>query len=292
MTYAQWITKMRNQTGDTRRRVHVDWLGDGSTTVFQMPDDSYPVLDQAGTYIVKVNGSTKTEVTDFTLDKQTGTLVFGVAPTNGHTVTIDSSAVYLTDDSWLKVTNDVIASMGDDFFKEFTDETNFTTSANMLSLSLTGSQANCIAVYEFAYRSNSTEDWAPVENFCNWRYDRDNNKIFISSRDIFTTAGELLKVRGLKTYTLGTAVSDTVDVQDRFMTIVEYGCLARYWRWRYKNVVELISKLSTEPTRTPLQELIMLSDRFDRLYELEKAKLKPQKPARILPVFKEGVGRA
>lgn len=109
--------------------------------------------------------------------------------------------------------------------------------------------------------------------------------------DAFPVTGEYIRLRGLKTYTLGTAVTDTIDVQDKFMTIVEYGCLARYWRWRYKDVIELVTKMATESSRTPLQELIMLSDRFDRLYEQEKAKLKPGKPAHIIPPYKQGGGR-
>lgn len=282
---------MRNQSGDTRRRVHVDWTGDGSTTVFQMPFDTFPVLDQSGTYVVRVNSVTKTEVTDFTLDKETGTLVFVVAPTNGHAISIDSSAVYMTDDSCLNVTNDVITSLGDDFFKEFLDDTTLVTTANMLSLSLVSSFPTCIAVYDLFHRQNTSENWVPVENYCNWRYDREGNKIYFSDRNAFTVAGELLKIRGLKTYAKGTAVSDTLDVQDRFLTVLEYGFLARYYRWAYKRVIETVSKMMTENTRTPLQELIMLSDRFDRLYEAEKMKLKPAKPPRMIPSYKEGAGR-
>lgn len=291
MTYATFIQNLRNQVGDTRRRVHVDWTGDGSTTTFQIPKDYYPVYDVAGTYVVKVNGVTQTEVTNYTLDKETGTLVFGVAPPNGQAVIIDHSAVHLTDASWLDIVNRVILSLGDDFWKEFVDTTNFTTTANMLSLALTASQPNCIAVYEFAHRLNTGEDWQPVENFTNWRYDKDNNTIYIGSREIFTATGELLKIRGLKKYTLGDDTGDTLDVQDAFLTILEFGSIGRYWRYRYKDVVELVTKFTQEPSRTPLQELIMLADRAERDYEREKAKLKPQKPARQIPVYKEGGGR-
>ena len=291
MIYATFIGQLRNQVGDTRRRIHVDWTGDGTTTIFQMPADTFPVLDQVGTYIIKVAGSTKTETTDYTLDKEAGTLTLNSAPTNGQAVTLDSSAVHLTDADWIAVVNNVIASLGDDFWKEFVDSTNFVTTANMLSLSLVASQPKAIAVYEFGYRRNTSEDWRPVEEITNWRYDRDNNIIYVGIRTAFTVASELFRIRGLTTYTLGTVIGDTVDVQDKFMTIVEYGCLARYWRWRYKSVVELVSKMTQENTRTPLQELIMLSDRFDRLYELEKAKLKPGKPARIIPPVKQGGGR-
>lgn len=290
MLYSALITELRNQTGDTRRRQHVDWTGDGSTNIFQFPADTFPVLDQTSTYVVKVAGATQTETTHYTLDKEAGTLVINSIPTNGQAITCDSSAVYVTDTGWMAIINAVIRSFGDDFFKEFVD-TAHTATANMLSLSLTSLQANCIAVYEFSRRTATTDDWTPVVQDCNWRYDRDNNAIYIGIRDAFTTTGELLRIRGLKTYTLGTAVSDTVDVQDKFLTVLEYGCIARYWRYRYKNVVELVSKMSQEASRTPLQELIMLSDRFDRLYEIEKGKLKPAKPARIIPPYKEGGGR-
>lgn len=291
MLYSTLITELRNQVGDTRRRIHIDFTGDGSTTVFQFPTDTFPILEQAGTYTVKVATVLKTETTDYTLDKETGTLVFvTTAPTSGQAVTFDGSAVYLTDADWLSIINQVIKSFGDDFFKEFID-TAHTATANMLSLSLVTLQANCIAVYEFQRRTATTTDWLGVEEDCNWRYDRDNNVIYIGNRDAFTLTGEALRIRGLKTYTLGTATTNTIDVQDKFLTILEYGCIARYWRWRYKSVVELVSKMSQEASRTPLQELIMLSDRFDRLYEIEKGKLKPGKPARIIPPYKNGGGR-
>lgn len=290
MTYATYIDKLRRLVGDTKRRIHVDWTGDGSTTAFQMPEDTFPVYDDSDTYAVRVGGTLKTETTDYTLDKSTGTLTLVSTPTNGQAVTIDGYAVYLLQADWLMVINDVISSMGDDFWKEFVDTT-LTTTANMLTLSLTSAQANCIAVNEFAHRLSSSDDWEPVESFANWRYDRENNTIYISHRDAFPTSGLALKVRGLKKYTQGDETTDDIDVQDRFMTVVEYGSIARYWKWRYKDVVEMVSKISTEQTRTPLQELIMLSDRFDRQFEIEKARLKPQKPAKVIPVYQPQYGR-
>ena len=290
MLFSALITKLRNQVGDKRRRVHVDWTGDAATTVFQMPQGTFPVLDQAATYTVTVAGATKTETTDYTLDKDTGTLVMVSAPASNAAVTIDCSAVHLTDANWLQIINDVTTSLGDDFWKEFVDTT-LTTTANMLSLSLVSDIPNCIAVYELQHRPNTGENWRVVEDFANWRYDRENNIIYFGDRNAFTITSQLIRIRGLKTYTLGTAVSDTIDVQDRFVTILEYGAIARYWKYRYKDVVELVSKMTQENTRTPLQELIMLSDRFDRLYEMEKAKLKPQKPSRVIPRFREGQGR-
>lgn len=287
MTYATWIAQLRAQSGDIKRRVHVDWVGNNSDLVFQMPDDTFPVLESS--YVVKVAGTTKTETTDYTIDKVSGAITFVAAPALNAAVTIDSIAVRLLDADWLQITNDVIKSLGDDFWKEFVDTAHSST-ANMLSLSLVSGIPNCIAVYEFQFRQATSDNWRTVETIANWRYDRENNILYIGDRNVFTTV-QLLRIRGLKTYTLGAATSDTIDVQDRFMTIIEYGALARYWRWRYKSVVELVSKMTQEASRTPLQELIMLSDRFDRLYEIEKSKLKPQKPPRIIPRAMPGGGR-
>lgn len=288
MSYATFITALRNQVGDTPRRVHVDWTGDGSTTAFQMPTDTFPVLE--GSYVVKVNGSTMTEGSQFTLDKNTGTIVFAAAPTNNHAVLIDASAVYLTDADWLEVINSAIRSLGNDYFKEFVNDDDFDAPVGLLSLDLSTDEAQCMAVYELSYRQAASADWMPVEDLTNWRYSEDENMLYFGTLDAFPGAGSL-RVRGLRRYELGDASGDTVDVQSKYMTVVEYGCLARYYRWRYKSVIEMVSKMSTENTRTPLQELIMLSDRYDRLYEIEKGKLKPQKPARIIPVRKEGAGR-
>lgn len=285
MIYSDFITQLRNQCGDTKRFKHIDFIGDGTSNVFQMPIDSFPVLDQVGTYTVKVAGTTKTETTDYSLDKETGTLVLVSTPSNGQAVTIDSYAVYLTDSSWLSVVNSVIRSLGNDFWKEFTDTSNFTTSSNMVSLQLSSAQPFCIAVFEFQFRASATSDWKNVSDLANWRYEKETTTIYIGTRNAMTVSGYSIRLRGLKSYDIGDSVSDTLDVQSKFLTILEFGALARYWRWRYKNVVELVSKLSTENTRTPLQELIMLSDRFDRLYEMEKSKLKPQKPAMVIPQF-------
>lgn len=287
MTYATFISQLRVQAGDTNRKIHVDFTGDASTTIFQMPVDTYPILESS--YTIKIAGVTKTETTDYALDKETGTITFVSAPANAAAIDIDCTAVYLIDDTWLNIINDVIRSLGDDFFKEFTDITNFTTTAYMTSLDLS-TRSNCIAVADVWYRDTSTSDWVIVKGFANLRYDRENNYIYIGSRGAFTESDKELKIRGLETYTLGDETTDDIDVQDRFLTILEYGSIARYWRYRYKSVVELVSKMTLEQSRTPLQELMMLSDRYVRDFENEKAKLKPQKPIKVLSPFIEGGG--
>lgn len=291
MTYAEYITKLRNQVGDTREHVHVDWTGDGQTTVFQMPTDTFPILDDSTTYTFKVNGIALTEVAQFTIDKDAGTITVTSTPGSNVAISLDAVKVYLKDSDWLGVINDTIKSLGDDFWKEFVDTT-LTGTVGSLEADISVIKPKCIAIYDFMARAASTDDYKSVSTYTNWRYDRDNNKIYVGRVDTFSIIGSQLKIRGLEGYTLGDSTDDNIDVQDRFMTIIEYGCIARYWRWRYKSVIELVSKMTQESSRTPLQELMMLSDRFDRLYESEKARLKPQKPAKIIPLYNRNGGRA
>ena len=116
---------------------------------------------------------------------------------------------------------------------------------------------------------------------------RTSNTIYIGSRYTFTTT-DALRIRGLKKYTIATTTSSTLDVPDNMQQLLKLGCEEQYWRWRYKDVIESVTKLTTENTRTQLQEFVMLSDRARRLFETDRARLKPKKPARIIPAFVEG----
>lgn len=274
--------------GDAPRKVHVEFSGDASTTVFQMPVDTFPVLDEAGSYVVRLGGVVKTENTDFTLDKETGVLTMLVAPGNGVALTISCSAVYVLNATYLIAINDVIRSLGNDFWREVTDDATLTTTANMLSLE---APDNFMAVYDLWLRDGASSDWVTVSNLTNWRYAEDENMLYFGDREAFPTAGKTMKIRGLKRYTLGDTTDDTIDVQDRYMTLLKFGGAAWYWKYRYKSVVELTTKMTQENTRTPLQEIIMLSDRMQREFEAERAKLKPSKPARTIPIIHPGGGR-
>lgn len=291
MLYSDLITALRKQTGDVSRPVHVDFTADGITTIFQLPVDCFPVLDQVGTYQLAKNGTVLSEGGDYSIDKDAGFITMTVMPNANDILAWDGRAIWLTDASWLSIINDTIKSLGFDFFIEFTDMTNFVSVFQALTLDITSIYPNVFAVYQLAMRTSASDDFIGLENYANWRFSRDDKQIYIGSQNGFYASGFQIKVRGLQSYTLGTVVTATIDVQDAYMTIIQYGSIARYWKWRYKSVVELVSKMTQEATRTPLQELMMLSDRFERDYESEKARLKPQKPALVIPVYKEGGGR-
>lgn len=284
MLYSAYITYLRKLAGDSGTRSHTDWTGNGTDTAYQMPLLTFPVLESS--YTVKVAGTPQTETTHYTLDKQTGLITFVTAPTNGQAVSIDNTAVKMTDASWVDMINATIRSLGNDFWKEVVD-TSLTATANMTTLdcsSITG----LFQVFDVATRSSSTADWTPVTSFGNLRYSQDENKLYFSSRNLFTTTGDSIRIKGLKTYAIGDETTDTLDVQDRFLPILDAGTLERFYKSRIPEMVESLGKITQEGTRTSLQELVMIIDRFNRSYETEKARLKPMKPAYTIPVKHPG----
>lgn len=284
MTNAELILELRKEVGDVKKTVAANWTGDGTTKVFLLPLLTFPVLESS--YTITVAGAGLTETTEFTIDRESGRIDLVSAPTNGQAVQFIGLRVALTDESWLEIIRDTVRAMGDDFWKEVTDIASYTTTANMLEKDI--SAGNWVAIYDVYRRIASTSNFEIVTN---WRFSPDEGKLFFGDRDEFDTTGQALKVRGLKKYTLPTTTAGTFDVQDRYLTIVKYGAVARYWRYKMREVVETLSKVTQESTRTQLQEFIMLIDRYERWYERDFARLKPAKPARFIPKYIPGKPR-
>lgn len=288
MTYLTFIGELRKQLGDKAKPFSVSFEGDGTSTVFQLPENAYPVIDDA-THQLYVNSVLQVDDTDYVFDEATGSFTMTIAPTNGVAVVMTGYSVRLTNADWLVLVNDVIRSLGKEFFREFID-TSMSATVGATTISLTSAQPYCIDVYEFERRASTSLDWTPMEYTSNWRYDNENNTLRVASLSTFTTA-DLLRVRGLKKYTLGATTAATLDVPDDMQQLVKLGCEEQYWRWRYKDVIESVSKTTTENTRTQLQEFVMLSDRARRLFEVDRARLKPKKPSRNIPKAIDGQGR-
>lgn len=274
MTYGDFIQTLRVQSGDLPKSMAADWVANGETKVLLLPLLTYPVV--ADSYTLKLGGVPLTETTDYTINLETGRIDLVDMPSDGDIFEFTGERVSLTDSAWITIVNNVIRSMQEAFFKEVTDIVSYTSSANMRSLALAG----FIAVYDvgwFPSGSNNRQD------ISNWRWSPDEEKLYFGDYYEFTTAGRPMFIRGLKKYTLGTDVDDTLDMQDRFLSVLELGCVARYWRYKIRENVETITKITQETTRTALQEIIMLADRWDRWFQIEWQKLSPPRPSYKIP---------
>ena len=277
MKYSDWILKLRAESKDHAKPMHNDFTGDASTTLFTVTDA--PIVE--GTYVVKVDGMQKTEglAADYTLDRELGLITFASAPENTKAVTIDYKYANLTDATWFGIINSIIDEMEGEFFREVTTESFGNSVDGQPSYN---GPTGCIDVIGWWYRSSNNSDlmWSMINDLANWRYSKDENKLFLGAP--FSTNDYPMKLHYLKGFTRGAAVADDLDVLDKFLMVLQLGCLWRYYDHRLADRVETSTKVASERTVTPLQNIQAMSQHYYKLFLKEKGRKKPTKPMRRL----------
>ena len=285
MTYNDFISKLRAEVKDHKKPMHNDFTGDGATTLFVVTD--IPVIEES--YIVKVDGVQKTEgiSNDYVIDRESGVITFTSPPGNGLDVTIDFKFANLSDSTWLSIINEIIDDMEGEFFIEEVDEDFDTTEKDDVSYSC---PTNCLDVVNFFYKTidNPSTRWTMVSEYTNWRYSRDENKIYLGTG--FSITGYPLKLHFLKGFILGDSFSSTLDIPTNYIGVLRRGCLWRYYDHRLADKVNITTKVANERTITPLQNIQALSSHYYKLYLKEKGRKKPTKPVRLISNFKQGAG--
>jgi hypothetical protein len=277
MLISALISELRREAGDIEKTVGATWTADGTTKVLLLPSLTFPVLESS--YSLKLGGVTMTETTQYVLDRESGRIDLVSIPSDGDIIEFEGQRVAMTDEAWLAIVSDSIRTMGESFWKEVTDITTYTTTANMRSLDLDPDEG-WIDVYGLGRYTSGNVDRI---NIANWRFSQDESKLYFGAYDEFNASGQAVYIRGIRRYELPTALGDTLDVQDRYLTVLKYGALASYYRYKIRENIESLAKITQETTRTSMQELIMLIDRYERWYEREVQRLKPAKPARFIP---------
>ena len=124
MLYSEFITTLRKELKDFGKIHQETFDGDASTLNFVLKE--VPIKDSS--YVVKISGVTKTETTDYTIDKDTGVLTFVVAPASASdNVSVSYQSVKIRDDDYIQLINDGIDNFRWKFWKEAIDTTTFTT---------------------------------------------------------------------------------------------------------------------------------------------------------------------
>lgn len=284
MDYAAYISHLRSEAKDLAVPTHFDFRGDGTIAVFTV--DDAPILEAS--YVVKVAGTQKTEGADYTIDRELGAITFATAPALNAAVTIDYKCVHLTDASYIRIINEVLADMSGPFFREVLDDDFDVSEADARTYA---APDNCIDVINWWYRTADDEsiNWVMVREFSNWRYSMDENDLHLGRP--FSTAGYPMKLHYLVGYIPGTASTSTLDIQPRYEGVLTLGCLHRYYDHRMPDRVETDTKVTRERTVTPLQNLQALSQHYYKLYLKEKGRRAPTKPMRLLTSRVAGGGQ-
>lgn len=273
MTYDNFITKLRTEAKDLIEPMKNTFTGDGEITLYKCTD--FPIIENS--YTVTVNGDIKTEGEDYDINLENGLISFYVPPDNEIPVVINYKFAHLTNTSWINIINKILKDMSGDFFREEYDDNFGKTEVEKYSYN---APEKCIDVVNWWYRTSQNSNWVMVNEYSNWKYSKDINKLFLG-RPFYSNDYDM-KLHYLKGYSIGSNLDDTLDIQEDYEGVLQLGCLWRYYDYRLSDKVEIDTKIVKESTVTSLTGLQNLSTHYYRLYLKEKGRKKPTKPLKIL----------
>jgi len=284
MTILSFINKLRCELRDNGTLRKDVWDGDASTLNF--PASTFPILEDS--YTVKVDGTTKTETTDYSLDKDTGLLSFVSAPVSGSdNVEMSYKAVKFRDNDFLEIINDAIDYFMWKFWKEALDTTTFTTVKNQYEYDLS-SISNILYVVNAWYKTatNSTT-WQAIQGLTNWKYYPQQNKLYVNPP--FSSSSLPMKIFYLAGFTKGTATSDTLDIPTKYLLPFKFYVFSRYFeRLGFERINE-IGAITTHPFFLQAPNVINIAELYLKKANDIANKIAPKLPPMAIPQAHEGV---
>ncbi|GAG85037.1 unnamed protein product, partial [marine sediment metagenome] len=178
MIVAQFISKLRVELKDFPRVQRDRWDGDGSTLLFLA--STVPIKDAS--YVVKVGGVTKTETTHYTLDRDTGELLFttGNAPASASdNVEMTYRSVKIRDEDYIEIICDAIDYFKWKFWKMAIDTTTLTSVKDQYEYDCSG-VTNILYVINLWYKTAAGSTiWQAMQGLTNWKYYVEQLKLYI-----------------------------------------------------------------------------------------------------------------
>ena len=284
MTILSFINKLRCELRDNGVLKKNVWDGDSNTLNF--PASTFPILEDS--YTVKVDGTTKTETTDYSLDKDTGLLSFVSAPASGSdNVEMSYKAVKFRDNDFLEIINDAIDYFMWKFWKEALDTTTFTTVKNQYEYDLS-SISNILYVVNAWYKTatNSTT-WQAIQGLTNWKYYPQQNKLYVNPP--FSSSSLPMKIFYLAGFTKGTATSDTLDVSTRYLLPFKFFIYAKFCERLGMERIGEIGAITTHPFFMTAPNVINLAELYYSKADKIAAKIAPCLPNMEIKQMHEGI---
>lgn len=286
MLYSEFISRLRTESKDLPKPQQYKFSGDGNTTLFQLGEFDFPILEDS--YVYRLATVVQTEGSEFSLDIENGVLQPASAPAAANeNMELDYKKVFLTDATWQYIVNYIIQDMQGDYFIE-DDDVAWETSVENTIRYTTEDVMDVVDVY-FKRSNQPSIEWDPLREAVNWRFSEQEQEIALGRS---LEADYPLRLHALKRYVTGTSVSDTLPVQDRFLGVLQLGCMWQYYMHRLAVRTEIETKLAAENTITPLASLREQSLHYFRLYKDLKKRRKPAKPTRFLDPINIKGGRA
>lgn len=290
--YSVPIATVRRDVNDLHRREVNKFDGDGATTLFILSKDNI----KDGSYTVTVSSVAQVETTDFTIDKDAGSITFtsGNAPASGDdNVTVIFQYSNASDQSFLDWFNEAISKFRKKLWDEFIDESTITTTADEEEIDLSGISSEIISVIDVFYKPGASlddaVDWSSLRTITNVRFLRRLNKLHINPH--LSNSSWPLKIYGLKGYTLGTAVTDTFGPPDKFLGVYFYEVKARYYEYLANKALREMGSVTTEDSFQKPKELFALAGQMRKLGREELSKIRPVRPPKTISIVVQGGNR-
>src|SRR4030042_1802453 len=194
MTYSAFIEDLRLAVGDIETLTQDKMDGDASTVAFRL--SHRPILDDS--YDVYISDVSKTETTDYTLNKDTGILTFVSAPASGtKNVKINYKYVFLRDDEYITIINKVLRRWRRKIWVESVNETTFNSVAGQDEYDLDSVSSNIIWLINAWFKTSTATEWVSIGRDRNLDYWPESNKMLV--RPSFSTADYDLRLHYLAT---------------------------------------------------------------------------------------------
>lgn len=284
MTYAELIADIRRENRDLKRRERDLFDGDGVSVVFMASKDNiYP-----SSYTVKISSVVKTEGVDYTLDQDTGELVFTTAPASGNdNVSLEYQYVRASDAGYLDWLNEGIDHFRKKLWVEVLDDSTLTTTADANEISLDSISTDIEAVAEVWFKdvanADSSIQWSTLSSITNVSFLRRLNKIHISPPLPIT--GWPIKVHLLRGFTKGTAVGDTFPAPDRFLKVYKLYAQAEYLMQEAYKRLHDTTAVTKDDTFVPADRLFAQAAKIMQEAESECSRVRVPRPATKIPIL-------
>jgi hypothetical protein len=283
-TVSDFITKLRRKSKDFPTTTSEKFSGDGVAVIFRT--NKTPIVESS--YTVVVDGVTKTETTDYTVDLETGDFTFTSAPSSDtDNVVITYNYARLSDNSWLDIINSVVAELRFKIWQEGVDETTLTTVANQDEYELDDISDQIFKVLGVWTRSSSNVNWRSLDTETNVTYHRDRNVINV--RPYLQSSGYEMKVRYLKFYDMFSTTADCLVIPEEYREPIVYYCLVRYLDDIVNDLIVNAGATVRQDSYEPLNNLLNLRSRYEQQAEKILLRVKPRMPSTKIPTMQLGI---
>lgn len=210
------ISQIRREVGDIPKLTKLARQGDGSITLFNT--GRFPVVE--GSYGVYKGTSAQIEGGNYTIDLDSGDINFNNAPASGIDAVFQGKYANWRDKNYVEAINNAISDLeARGYYRQTVREARY-ISAGVRAF--TG-PTNCVDAYELLYSpSIGSVSKLPF----NWSYQTDANKFVLGVAPTTAMSGFVSYLRKMNQYT---ATSATLDIDDKWLTLIKKNVKAQYW---------------------------------------------------------------